>query len=112
MLPARWERAGDGLIRYEGAGGPWLARLDAKSGVVLEAMRADSALRVVYEGYGMRNGRILPRRVKIFSRGKPLLDLGLGGVEDNPAWKRDPFRVRIPKGFIRLRASPDPGADP
>ncbi len=107
LWPARWEQAGDGLIRYVGRGGPsWLARLDAKSGVVLEAVREDSALRIAYEGYAVRGSRLLPRRVKVFSRGKPLLDLGIGAVQDNPAWKRDPFRVRIPKGFIRLRAAP------
>jgi hypothetical protein len=28
-------------------------------------------------------------------------------VEDNPAWKRDPFVLRIPKGFTRIGPPPE-----
>lgn len=104
LLPARWEKAGDGLIRYPGRDLPWVARLDARTGVVLEAVRADSGFRVVYEGYTLRRGRLAPKRVKIFARDRPLLEIGVESVEDNPDWLRDPFRLRIPKGFERLRA--------
>jgi hypothetical protein len=66
-------------------------------------VREDSAFRISYEDYVLRNGRPLPRRMKVFGGGKPLLEIVVKQAEDNPAWKRDPFRVRIPKGFVLLR---------
>lgn len=102
VYPVRWERS-EGVVRYAGDGGGWAAKVEPATGLVREAVREDSAFRILYEDYVLRNGRPLPRRVKVFGGSKPLLEIAVKVVEDNPAWKRDPFLLRIPKGFVRLR---------
>jgi len=102
VYPYRWERS-EGGVRYAGDGVGWSARVDPATGLVREARREDSAFRIEYGDYVVRNGRPLPRRVKVFGGAKPLLEITVREVQDNPAWKRDPFLLRIPEGFVRLR---------
>lgn len=106
LYPAGALPEGAGVLRYEGQGRAWRARLEAKTGLVSEAVREDSAFRVVYEGWRLLKERPVPKRVRIEAGGRPLLEIAVGDVEDNPAWKRDPFRARIPKGFTRLKPPP------
>lgn len=101
--PTKVEKAGDGRLSYVAGGWRWLVRLDARTGVVREAAREDSAFRIVYEDYRLRNGRPVPKRIRVFAGTRPLLEIGVGAVEDGPKWKRNPFQIRIPKGFSRLR---------
>jgi hypothetical protein len=101
VFPARWERS-EGVVRYSGNGFAWAAKVEPATGLVREAVREDSAFLIRYEDYVLRNGRPLPRRVKVFGGKKPLLEIAVKDVEDNPAWKRDPFLLKIPKGFVRL----------
>jgi hypothetical protein len=105
--PPGWEPAGPHSIRYRAGGHGWIVTLDRRTGVVSEAVRADSAFRIRYEDYRVRNDRPMPRRVRVFSEGRPMLDIAVDQVDDHPRWKRDPFRVRIPKGFKRLRPAPE-----
>lgn len=104
VFPPRWESS-KGVVRYSGESGRWVVQVEPATGLVREAVREDSAFRIRYEDYVLQNGRPLPRRVKVFSGSKPLLDIAVKEVEDNPAWKRDPFLLKIPKGFMRLRPS-------
>jgi hypothetical protein len=105
--PPGWEPAGPHSIRYRAGGHGWQVTLDPRTGVVREAVRADAAFRIRYEDYRIRNDRPMPRRVRVFSEGRPVLDIAVDHVDDHPRWKRDPFRVRIPKGFKRLRPAPE-----
>lgn len=94
---------GDGM-QYAGADGmAWTARLDRKTGVVLEVVRADSGVRVEYGNYKVMEGRAVPGKVLIRNREKPVLEIAVDDVEDNPAWKKSPFRIKVPKGFEELR---------
>lgn len=106
LYPADARPEGPGVLRYGGQGHAWRARLDGKTGLVREVVREDSAYRVAYEGWRLVKERPVPRRVRIEAGGKPLLEIAVGEVEDNPAWKRNPFQARIPKGFTRLKTPP------
>lgn len=103
IFPTALEKTGDGRLSYAAGGRRWLVSLDARTGVVREAAREDSAFRIVYEDYRLRNGRPVPKRIRVFAGKRPLLEIGVGTVEDGPKWKRNPFQIRIPKGFSRLR---------
>lgn len=102
VLPGSWEKGEGGTVAYEAGGFRWTATLDSRTGTVQEAVRADSAFRIVYLDYRLRNGRPVPGKVRVFAGSRPLLEIGVGPVEDNPAWKRNPFRIRIPEGFSPL----------
>ena len=51
--------------------------------------------------------RPVPRDVRLFRYGEPVLEIKVGSVEDQPHWKRDPFVLRIPKGFRRVERIKD-----
>ena len=103
VVPAVFEKAEGGRIRYVAGGVPWVVTLDPRTGLVREAAREDSVFRIAYEDYKLRNGRPVPKRIRVFSRRRPILEIGVGAVEDHPKWKRNPFQIRIPKSFNRLR---------
>ena len=111
-LPAGWARA-EGGFAYPGSDGEWRAELDPRTGLPLMAFRADSAFRLEFGPWRAGAGaaspaRPVPRRVRLYRRGEPLLEIKVSLVEDNPAWKRDPFALRIPKGFRRVDRMPGP----
>jgi len=101
-------RAGAGVFRYAARGRQWRATLDPETGLVREAMREDSAFRIRYEDYKaggggrLDKGEALPRKVGIFSREGQLLEIRVRKVEADPQWRRDPFFIKVPKGFRRL----------
>jgi hypothetical protein len=99
---AVFARGPDGELRYRSSDAEWILRLDERTGLVKEACRADSTLRLVYGDYHVEGGRPVPKRVKVYSLGELGLEIRVGKVEDNPAWRRNPFFIKIPKGFERL----------
>jgi hypothetical protein len=105
-LPAGWGRAPEGGFAYPGTEGEWRVRLDSATGLPRSVVRADSAFRIEYGSWRAGAGkaspeRPVPRDVRLFRYGQPLLEIKIGSIEDEPRWKRDPFVLRIPKGFVR-----------
>lgn len=103
VVPAEWATVDKGRVRYRAGGHDWIVDLDPATGVVREAARSDSAFRVVHEKYRVRAGRPVPGRTRVFAGERPLLEIVVEDLEDRPAWSRDPFRLKIPKGFSPLR---------
>lgn len=105
-LPAGWTRAPGGGFAYPGSDGEWRVRLDPVTGLPQSVVRADSAFRIEYATWragagGAAPERPVPREVRLFRFGEPLLGIKVSMVEDQPHWKRDPFVLRIPKGFAK-----------
>jgi hypothetical protein len=105
--PAGWGRAPGGGFAYPGTDGEWRAVLDTATGLPRSVTRADSALRIEYGSWHAGAGasspeRPVPQDVRLFRFGEPVLEIKVGSVEDQPHWKRDPFVLRIPKGFRRV----------
>jgi hypothetical protein len=108
VLPAEAKVEGD-TVRYAGVdGAAWAAALAGKTGVVTGAARGDGALRLGYADYKAVEGRALPRKVTVWVREKAALEIAVEGMEANPAWKKSPFRIKVPKGFEELRRPPKP----
>jgi hypothetical protein len=103
-LPAGWAPAGRGGFAYNGLDGEWRVDFDAKTGLPRAAYRADSSLRIEYDAWraaGTASGRPVPRHVRFYRDGEAVLEIKVSKLEDDPAWKRDPFFLRIPNGFRR-----------
>ncbi len=90
-------------LRWKFQGVAWEAFFDSARGVFLEARSASLTLR--YGRYRRVGNRVLPGEVEASSPGEPPLLLKVERVEDFPAWKRDPFALKIPEGYDRQ--SPD-----
>jgi hypothetical protein len=106
-LPAGWAPAERGGFSYRGQDGEWRVDFDPKTGLPRAAYRADSTLRIEFDAWragpsGASPGRPVPRHVRFYRDGEAVLEIKVSTVEDNPAWKRDPFVLRIPNGFRRV----------
>ena len=104
---ARVEGAGPGVFTYPGKHVAWRVTLDPATGLVREAARGDSALRIEYGDYRAGSGaadhaRPVPRKVKLFRFREQALEIRVKSVEDAPKWRRDPFFIKVPKGFRRV----------
>jgi hypothetical protein len=105
--PEGLTRAGEGAFTYPARGMRWRVSLDAKTGQVREAAREDSAFRIDFGDYqrskegalDQGKGRAVPRKVKLFRYREQVLEIRVKTLEDNPHWRRDPFFVKVPKGF-------------
>jgi hypothetical protein len=96
-----------GVFTYPGKDARWRVTLDPATGLVREAAREDSAMRIEYGEWRSGNGaadkgRPVPRRVKLFRYREPALEIRVKSLEDNPKWRRDPFFIKVPKGFRRV----------
>lgn len=103
-LPAGWRPAPGGFA-YPGLEGDWRVEFDPKTGLPRAATRADSAFRIEFLAWragAASPDRPVPRHVRFFRDGEPVLEIKVSTVEDDPAWKRDPFVLRIPGGFRRV----------
>jgi hypothetical protein len=99
--------AGPGSFTYRGLEGDWRVEFDPKTGLPAAATRADSAFRIEFMAWRAGAGatspdRPVPRHVRFYRDGEPVLEIKVSTVEDDPAWKRDPFVLRIPKSFRRV----------
>ncbi|MDB5104018.1 MAG: hypothetical protein JWP91_1707 [Fibrobacteres bacterium] len=101
--------AGEGVFTYSAQGVAWRVSLDAKTGFVREASREDSAFRLAFSDYqGVsggaleKKGRPVPRRVRLYRYREQVLEIRVKSLEDDPHWRRDPFFVKVPKGFRRV----------
>ena len=92
-------KGGATLVGYRAADISWKLDLDEATGLVRTAMRGDSLLRIEYRDYRAWKDRPLPGGVRVYSRNRLLLDIRVKRVEDDPKWRRDPFFIRIPKGY-------------
>jgi hypothetical protein len=105
-LPQGLAPAPGGGFAYPGPDGEWRVDFDPKTGLPRAAWRADSAFRVEFgawrAGAGKPSPRPVPRRVRFYRGGDPVLEIKVSSLEDDPAWKRDPFVLRIPPGFRRI----------
>lgn len=109
---------GGGVFRYPGRDARWRIALDPGTGLARGAGREDSAFRIEYGDYrpvsagasgaasaspaSPQGGRPVPRRVRIFRYREQILEIRVKGLEDNPRWRRDPFFIKVPKGFRRV----------
>ncbi|MDB5048874.1 MAG: hypothetical protein JWO30_1945, partial [Fibrobacteres bacterium] len=106
--PEGMHSLGNGAFGYTARGDRWRVSLDEKTGLVREALREDSTLRIAFSDYragsggSSQKGRPVPRKVRLYRYGDAVLEIRVKSVEDNPHWRRDPFFVKIPKGFNRL----------
>ncbi len=105
-LPGLWRREGDvalsgDTLRWNFHGEKWWARFDAH-GACQEAV--SPSLRLGYEKPRRFGARVIPDAVEAWTDGHPVLRLRLRGVEDNPAWKKDPFALPVPPDYVRHRA--------
>lgn len=110
---------GDGVFRYQGREERWRVSLDPKTGLVREAAREDSAFRIEYDEYkrgpkigsaeggqtgsgSAAGGGPVPRRVKLYRYQEQILEIRVKSLEYNPHWRRDPFFIKVPKGFRKV----------
>ena len=105
-LPEDWAKAPEGF-GYSGGGMAWRAEIDSKTGLPRSAMRADSAFRIEFGSWRKGAGpkaqdRPVPGKARLYRYGEPVLEIKVSSVEDLPAWRRDPFVLRIPKGYKRV----------
>ena len=116
--PGEMTRDGENAFRYPGRDARWRIILDPKTGLVRAAGREDSAFRIEYGEYqrgpagassaasgspaSSEGGRPIPRRVKLYRYREPILEIRVKGLEDNPHWRRNPFYIKVPKGFRRV----------
>ncbi|MBW8888983.1 MAG: hypothetical protein JF616_14610 [Fibrobacteres bacterium] len=111
-LPAGWAPAASAPgpnrgFTYPGLEGTWRVEFDPKTGLPRAAYRTDSAFRIEFTAWRVGAGaaspdRPVPRRVRFYRAGELVLEIKVSSVEDDPAWKRDPFFLRIPNGFRRV----------
>lgn len=119
-LPQDWRALGGGTFGYTGDGVRWRMRLDQQTGLAREAWREDSAFRIEFTDYrtvgsgavGSGDGahgsnRPLPGKVRLYRYRDPVLEIKVKSVEDNPHWRRNPFFIKVPKGFTGLRPARD-----
>jgi len=107
VLPADFQGGGDGTLRYTAQGQHWTAWLEPGTGLVRGAVREDSAFRMEYSDYKILKNRPVPRRARLFSRSGLVLEIRVKSVEDDPHWRRDPFFIKVPKGFQKVDRGPE-----
>lgn len=104
-------RVDEGVFEYMARGDRlWRLFLDGKTGQVRQAMRADSSFRIEYGEYEAGKGTAggtAARKARLFGRSGPLLEIRVKNVEADPHWRRDPFFLKVPKGFRRLERAPE-----
>lgn len=109
---------GGNAFSYPAGGMRWRVSLDPGTGLVREAMREDSAFRIGYDDYkrggdgSLDKGRPVPRKVRLYRYREQVLEIKVKTLEDHPKWRRDPFFIKIPKGFRRLEQAPRGGPVP
>jgi hypothetical protein len=105
-VPEGLRNLGKGAFSYPVQGTEWRMDLDEKTGLPREAWRADSAFRMAYADYRAAGSegreRPVPRKVRIYRGRDAVLEIRVQSIEDNPHWKRNPFFLKVPKGFTRL----------
>jgi hypothetical protein len=105
-VPDGLRNLGKGSFSYPAQGAEWRMDLDEKTGLPREAWRADSAFRIAYSDYRAAGSegarRPVPRKVRIYRGREAILEIRVQNVEDDPHWKRNPFFLKVPKGFQRL----------
>ncbi|HKP94382.1 MAG TPA: hypothetical protein VJ385_01375 [Fibrobacteria bacterium] len=105
-VPEAMRNLGNGSFGYSAGGLRWRVSLDGKTGLVREALREDSAFRIGFSDYraggSPEKGRPVPRKVRLYRYREPLLEIKVESAEDNPHWRRDPFSIKVPKGFRKL----------
>lgn len=107
-LPTDFKSTPEGLEvwQYSTKGQVWKARLQVGTGLVESVTREDSAFRIEYSDYKIRAERTVPGKTRIFSRSGLLLEIQVKRLENNPRWRRDPFFIKVPKGFRQLEREP------
>jgi len=105
--PAASAPASDRGFTYPGQEGDWRVEFDPKTGLPRASYRTDSAFRIEFSAWRVGAGaaspdRPVPRHVRFYRDGEPVLEIKVSSLEDDPAWKRDPFVLRIPNGFRRV----------
>lgn len=106
-LPGDFQGGGDGTLHYSARGQRWTALLESGTGLVRGAVREDSAFRMEFSEYKVMKGRPVPRKARLFSRSGLVLEILVKSLEDNPHWRRDPFFVKVPKGFQKVDRGPE-----
>jgi hypothetical protein len=105
-VPGGLRSLGKGSFSYPAPGAEWRMDLDEKTGLPREAWRADSAFRIAYSDYRAAGAegaqRPVPGKVRIYRGREAILEIRVQNIEDNPHWKRNPFFLKVPKGFTRL----------
>jgi hypothetical protein len=105
VLPGEFKSQDETALQYTSKGQRWTATLESATGLVRGVVREDSAFRLEYGDYKVMMNRPVPRKVRIFSRSDLLMEIQVKSVEDNPLWRRNPFFIKVPKGFQKLEAS-------
>lgn len=109
---------GGNAFSYPARGMRWRVTLDPGTGLVREAVREDSVFRIEYDDYkrggsGAKDkGRPVPRKVRLSRFREQVLEIKVKTLEDDPKWRRNPFFIKIPKGFRRLEQVPRDGSIP
>jgi hypothetical protein len=109
---------GGNAFSYPARGMRWRVFLDPGTGLVREAVREDSAFRIGYDDYkrggsgSMDKGRPVPRKVRLYRFREQVLEIKVKTLEDDPKWRRNPFFIKIPKGFRRFEQAPGGGSIP
>lgn len=89
----------DGRVRWRHAGEEWVARLDRATGIVHSASSPSFGLR--YSSHRARQGHAIPGEVRVIAGGNTLLTLGVRDWKPFPEWKKDPFGLTVPAGYLR-----------
>jgi hypothetical protein len=115
-LPNFLDRDGEALdwrgdtLRWSAHGIAWWARFDPASGACLEAHSPSLGLK--YGALRSFSKRALPEEVRVVKDGHAMLALRVRQVEDFPAWKMNPFVLKVPSGYMRHdQEAPDVGQE-
>jgi hypothetical protein len=81
-----------------GEGGNWRVAFAAKSGLP-DTLWDSQGWALSYSHWRQQGGRLLPGRITCAREGVVWLEVVVRQVRDNPAWRRNPFVLRKPKGM-------------
>jgi hypothetical protein len=94
-------------LRWAVRGEPWQALFDDR-GLCLEVR--SPALLIRYRKHRRFGTRVIPGEAEVFADGEPLVAIKVDRIDEHPAWKKDPFELRIPKGYaLRQTEFPNGG---
>jgi hypothetical protein len=102
MLPSEFVASGPSDLKYTARGQHWKAQVEVGTGLVRGVVREDSAFRMEYLDYKVMASRPVPSKARLFNRTGLLLEIRVKNIEDNPHWRRNPFFIKVPKGFQKL----------
>lgn len=96
--PLKREASAPHVVSGPGEGGTWRVAFDAKTGLP-DTLWDSQGWALSYSRWRQHEGRPLPGLITCARDGVVWLEVVVRQVRDNPAWRRNPFVLRKPKGL-------------